>query len=199
MRGRAAERESGRLIVVVERAGRHPSRAVAKTDNRQQTTDNPSPDGGQIRSPDEHFALPQFVTVAEAQRRAAFTVLTLGRLPTDWRRRPYCGYADASSWSSAKVILHYRTDTGGQRVSIVQMAAADAPQHYGMIFDDECWHEVLRDGTPIKIRQAGESLQARAHLTRNGTFAYLTSDNLTTGELETIAASLRPAPETDSA
>jgi hypothetical protein len=156
------------------------------------------PDGERIRSPHEDFARPQFVTVTEAQRRAAFTVLVPDCLPAGWRQRPYCGYVAASSRSSAKVILHYRTDTGDQRVSIVQMPAADAPRHYGMIFDDESWHEMLRDGTLIKIRPAGE-LQAQAYLTRNGTFAYLTSDNLTTDELATIAASLRPAPNTDGA
>lgn len=156
------------------------------------------PKGKQIRSPQELFPHPQFVPLAEAQRRAAFTVLTPDRLPTGWRQPPYCGYVDASSWSSAKVILHYRTNTGGQRVSIVQMAAADAPQHYGMVFDDESWYEVLRDETPLKIKLAGE-LEPQGYLTRNGTFAYLNSQGLTTDELVTIAASLRPAPETDGA
>jgi hypothetical protein len=155
------------------------------------------PEGEQIRSPDEHFARPQFVTVTEAQRQAAFTVLTPDHLPTGWRRRPLCGYVAASFWSSAKVILHYRPDTGGQHVSIVQMAAADAPQHYGAILGDESWDEVLRDETPIKIKPANEWLQAQSHLTRHGTFAYLNSEGLTTDELATIAASLRPAPSAD--
>jgi hypothetical protein len=156
------------------------------------------PEGEQIRSFYELLPRMQFGTVSEAQRRAAFTVLTPDRLPTGWRQQPYCGFKDASSWSSATVILHYRTDTGSQRVSMVQMAAADAPQHYGMLFDDKSWHEVLRDGTLIKIRPAGE-LQPQAYLTRHGTFAYLESAGLTTDELATIAASLRPAPETDGA
>ena len=157
------------------------------------------PDGEQIRSPHEHFARTQFVTVAEAQRLAAFTVLTPDRLPTGWRQQPFCGYRKAPSGSSAVVHLHYRTNTGNQRVTIVQMAAADAPQHYGMILGGDSWHEVLSDGTLIKIQPTAERLHAQAHLTRHGTFAYLNSEGLTTEELTTITASLRPAPNTDDA
>jgi len=154
------------------------------------------PDGEQIRSLYELLPRTQFGTVTEAQRRAAFAVLTPDRLPTGWQQQPKCAYTDAPSWSSARVFLHYRTDTGSQRVSIVQMAAADAPRHYGMLFDDKSWHEVLIGGTLIKIRLAGE-MQPQGYLTRNGTFAYLESEGLTTDELATIAASLRPAPNTD--
>ena len=79
---------------------------------------------------------------------------------------------------------------------IRQIPAADAPRHYGMFFGDQSWDEVLRDGTLIKIRPAGER-QPQAFLTRHGTFAYFESGNLTTDELATIAASLRPAPKAD--
>lgn len=156
------------------------------------------PDGEQIRSRYELLPRTQFGTVSEAQRRAAFTVLTPDRLPTGWRQQPKCAYTDAPSWSSARVFLHYRTDTGSQCLSIVQIAAADAPRHYGMIFDDKSWHEMLIGETPIKIRPAGE-MQPQGYLTRNGTFAYLESEGLTTDELAAIAASLRPAPPTDDA
>jgi hypothetical protein len=157
------------------------------------------PEGEQIPSLYELLPRPQFVTVTEAQRRAAFTILVPDRLPTGWRQQPYCVYVDVPSWSSAEVRLIYRSDTGGEHVSIVQMAAADAPQHYGAIIGDESWDEVLRDGTPIRIKPANEWLQAQAHLTRHGTFAYLNSEGLTTDELATIAASPRPAPHTDDA
>jgi hypothetical protein len=117
-------------------------------------------------------------------------------MPTGWRQVPYCGYVEASSRSPAQVILTYRSDDGRQSVSIWQMAAVDASQHYGDMFDDESWHEVLREETPIKIRPAGELFPAQAHLTRNGTSVHLSSHSLTTDELATIAASLRTAPET---
>ena len=141
----------------------------------------------------------ELVTITEAQRRAAFTVLTPDRLPTGWRQQPFCRYRDAAAISSAMVHMHYRTDTGSQRVSIVQMAAADAPRHYGMILGGDSWHEVLREGTLIKIQPTAEWLYAQAHLTRHGTFAYLNSEGLTTEELTTIAASVQPALNNDDA
>jgi hypothetical protein len=97
------------------------------------------------------------------------------------------------------VLLNYRSDDGRQSVSIWQMAAADASQHYGNMMEDESWQEVLRDGTSIKIRPAGEWLPAQAHLKRNGTFVRLSSHSLAADQLATIAASLRPAPETGGA
>lgn len=157
------------------------------------------PDGEQIRSPLDHFARTQLGTVSEAQRRAAFTVLVPDHLPTGWRQQPFCRYRDASARSSAIVHLHYRSGTGSQRVSIMQMAAADAPRHYGMILGGDSWQEVLSEGTLIKIQPTAQRLYAQAHLTRHGTFAYLDSEGLTTEELTTIAASLNPASNTDDA
>jgi hypothetical protein len=153
------------------------------------------PEGEQIRSFRELFPRPELVSVAEAQRRAPFTVLVPDQLPTGWRQMPRCTYTEATERFSASVLMVYRSDTGHQAVVIRQIPAADAPRHYGMPFGDQSWDEVLRDGTLIKIRPAGER-QPQAHLTRNDTYAYLESENFTTDELATIAASLRPAPET---
>lgn len=155
------------------------------------------PDGEQIRSPQEVFPIPRFVPLAEALQQATFTVLVPDRLPAGWRQVPRCASNEASSRFAASVALFYRS--GHQSVSIRQIPAADAPRHYGMILDDESWDEVLRDATPIKITPAGQRPCAQAYLTRDGTFAYLKSEGLTTDELATIAASLRPASETDSA
>ena len=66
-----------------------------------------------------------------------------------------------------------------------------------MILGGDNWHEVLSEGTLINIQPTAQRLYAQAHLTRDGTFAYLKSEGLTTEELITIAASLRPAPKTD--
>ena len=85
-----------------------------------------------------------------------------------------------------------------ERVDDAVSRAADAPRAYGMLFDDQSWQEVLHDGTPIRIRPAGE-MQPQAYLTRHGTFVYFKSEGLTIDELAAIAASLRPAPETDDA
>jgi hypothetical protein len=43
-----------------------------------------------------------------------------------------------------------------------------------------------------------QTARAQAHLERDGTFAFLVSDNLTNNQLGTIAAGLRPAPTTGS-
>ena len=63
--------------------------------------------------------------------------------------------------------------------------------------DDENWQEVTHDGTSVKVRPA-EWGQAQAYIERDGTFAFLVSDNLTSDQLATIAAGLRPAPSTGS-
>lgn len=155
------------------------------------------PEGEQIRSPHEHFARPQFVSLTEAQRRTAFTVLVPDHLPTGWRPTPYCACSEGSAWLPAVVVLFYRSDAGHPSVSIQQMAATHAPQHYGGTLDDEGWQEVLRDGTPIKIRpDSSEWLHVKAYLTRDGTFAFLSSQGLATDDLAMIATSLRPAPNT---
>jgi hypothetical protein len=61
--------------------------------------------------------------------------------------------------------------------------------------NDENWQEVDREGTSIRIRPT-QWPQAEAHLERDGTFVFLVSDNLTSDQLATIAAGLRPAPST---
>lgn len=97
------------------------------------------------------------------------------------------------------VMLTFRAGKGGRHVTMVQMAEVHAPQHYGMILGGECWREVLCDGTSINITPPGQRLYFQAHLTRDGTFAFLESENLTGQELATIGASLRPAPENGDA
>jgi hypothetical protein len=155
------------------------------------------PEGEQIQSPRELPPRPQLVSLTEAQRRAAFTILLPDRMPADWQQ-VYCMFDKASPWSPEHVLLNYRSDDGRQSFSIWQMAALDASQHYGNMFDDESWYEVARDGTSIKIRPAGEWLPAQAHLKRNETFVRLSSQSLAAEQLATIAASLRFTPSTGS-
>jgi hypothetical protein len=139
----------------------------------------------------------QHITLTEAQQRAPFTVLMPDRVPAGWQVR--CMFIEAAQRppTPALVSLSYRSDDGHQSISISQMAAADASRQYGNMIDDENWQEVARDGTSVKVRPA-EWGQAQVHLERDGTFAYLISDNLTGDQLTTIAAGLRPAPSTGS-
>jgi hypothetical protein len=171
------------------------------------------PKGEQIHSPRPVHNLLQHVTPTQAQQRAPFTVVTPDQVPTGWRvrcifidpsQRPSFPEFPAFAASPPLVMLHYRSDDGRQSVSISQMAATDAAGRYGTMLNDQGWHEVLRDGTPIKIRDGtpikippgDEWLPAQAHLTRYGTFAHLSSQGLTADELTTIAANLKPVPET---
>ena len=137
------------------------------------------------------------ITLSEAQQRAAFTVLMPDRVPTNWRM--HCMFIEASPRppTPALVSLSYHSNDGHQSISISQMATVDASRQYGHMIDDENWQEVTRDGMSIKVRSP-EWSQAQANIERDGTFAFIVSDNLTSDQLATIAASLRPAPSTDS-
>lgn len=154
------------------------------------------PDGEQIQLTQDRLR-PQRITLTEAQQCAPFTVLMPGRVPAGWR--VHCTFFEASQRppSPAHVSLSYRSDDGHQTVSISQMATADRASHYGNMINDENWQEVDRDGTSVKVAPA-EWPQAQAHLERDGAFVILTSDNLTSDQLATIAAGLKPAPSTGS-
>jgi hypothetical protein len=157
------------------------------------------PDGEEILPAlNRHRYLQQDLTVTEAQQRAPFTVLLPDRVPVSWQL--HCTFVKAVKRppSPAQVSLSYYSDDGHQGIAIWQMAAADrSSHHYGRMINDENWHDVTRDGTTVKVKPA-EWGQAQAHLERDGTFVYLISDNLTSDQLATIAAGLRPAPSTGS-
>ncbi len=153
------------------------------------------PEGEEIQPFQSRRHSLQHITLTEAQRRAPFTVLMPDRVPASWQ--VHCMFIEASQRppSPAQVSLSYRSDDGHQSISISQRAAAD--HHYEIMIDEENWREVTHDGTSVKVRPA-EWGQAQAHLECDGTFAFLVSDNLTSDQLATIAAGLRPAPSTGS-
>jgi hypothetical protein len=154
------------------------------------------PQGEQIQP--TRARLPQHITLSEAEARAAFTALIPERVPESWQLQ--CWFIEASQRppTPAYILLSYHSDDGHQSISITQMAAADRASHpYGILInvDAENWQEVARDGTSVRIRPADWG-QAQAHLERDGTFVFLSSDNLTGDQLATIAARLKPAPST---
>lgn len=156
------------------------------------------PEGEQIQPTwDRHRH--QHVTLTEAQQRAPFTVLMPDRVPASWQM--HCTFFEASQRppSVAQVSLSYLSDDGHESVSITQMAAADraGDHHENMVNDPDGWQEISRDGTPITVRPTSWG-QAQAHLEREGTFVFLVSDNLTSDQLATLAAGLRPAPDSGS-
>jgi hypothetical protein len=120
------------------------------------------------------------------------------QVPASWQ--VHCTFFEASQRppSPPQVSLNYRSDDGHESISISQMAATDrASHHYENMVNGDDWQDLTRDGTSIKVRPSGWG-QAQAHLERDGTFVFLVSDNLTSDQLATIAAGLRPAPDVGS-
>lgn len=153
------------------------------------------PEGEEIQPTLSHRDSLQPITLPQAQQRAPFTVFMPARVPGTWQVE--CIFIEASRRppSPAQVALRYRSNDGHESVSISQKAAAD--NHYETMIGPESWQEVTRDGVTIKIRSP-EWAQAQAYIERDGTFVFLVSDNLTSDQLATIAASMRPAPSTSS-
>jgi hypothetical protein len=154
------------------------------------------PDGEQIQLTQDRRR-PQRITVTEAQQRAPFTVLIPDQLPAGWQVHCVFIEGNARPPSPAQVSLSYRSEDGHESTSIWQMAAADRASHFGNMINHENWQEVDRDGTSVRVAPA-QWPQAQAHLERNGTSITLTSNNLTSDQLVTIAAGLKPAPTTGS-
>lgn len=139
----------------------------------------------------------QHVTLVQAQQRAPFMVLMPDRVPTSWQ--VHCSFIAASQRppSPPQVSLGYHSDDGHESVSIDQMAAGDrAAHHYENMVAGDDWQDATQDAS-VKVRPAGWG-QAQAYLERHGTFVFLVSDNLTGDQLATIAAGLRPAPDSGS-
>ncbi|OBK41968.1 hypothetical protein A5658_00130 [Mycobacterium sp. 1245111.1] len=154
-----------------------------------------TPPGGEQIQLSQTRPRPQHITVTEAQQRAPFTVFVPDRVPEGWQLR--CMFIEASTRppSPAQVALSYRSMDGHQSISISQVAASDRASHFGSMINDEDWHAVVHDGTSIKLSPA-EWPQAQANLERDGTLVFLTSNNLTSEQLATTAAGLKPAPST---
>jgi hypothetical protein len=155
------------------------------------------PEGEEIQPIRSRLRDLRHITLSEAQQRAPFTVVMPDRVPAGWQLR--CMFIEASARppSPAQVSLSYRSVDGHQSVSISQVAATDRASHFGSMINDENWQVVVRGGTSVRVSPAGWP-QAQANLERDGTLVFLTSDNLTSDQLATIAAGLKPAPSTGS-
>lgn len=157
------------------------------------------PAGEEIR-PVGRGPRPQHVTLPEAQQRAPFTVLIPDSIPTDWR--VHCVVVDPSDRppAPAQVSLNYNSEDGHESVHLSQVAAAGDLSQYGELIKGDQWDEVVRGDTVIRVTKSGAhgSHQKQAHLERDGTFVFLTSDTLGSEQLVTIAAGLRAAPSTSS-
>ncbi|MGA2007875.1 MAG: hypothetical protein ABSH27_09995 [Solirubrobacteraceae bacterium] len=146
---------------------------------------------------DRPFVRP--VPVVEAQRLAPFTVLIPERIPESWQ--PRCMFFEASDRppNPPHISLQYRSEDGHESVSIAEMAAADSGPSYDQLKQGDGWQDVTIEGTAIRVTKPGfRGPQRQAHLERDGTFVFLTSETLSGEDLAKIAAGLKPAPTTSS-
>lgn len=80
-------------------------------------------------------------------------------------------------------------------MSLSQFPAVDKSS---LMLADDQWEDVVRDGTTIRATRRDASSEAQAQLEHGDTFVILTSRTLTRDQLATVAAGLKPAPDTDS-
>jgi hypothetical protein len=157
------------------------------------------PAGEQIKPPGG-WLRPQPLSLPEVQQRAPFTVLIPDRVPANWR--VHCFFVEASTRppQPAQVSLHYSSDDGHESVSLAQSSAINRPYGYEELTRGDAWQEVERNGTVVRVAKPDGRFgsQAQAHLERDGTFVFLSSDTLSSDQLATLAAGLKPAPTTGS-
>ena len=91
--------------------------------------------------------------------------------------------------------ISFRSDDGHESVSLSQYAVGDQPDQYNLMLKRDNWQTINRNGTDVKVRSGS---QTQAHIERDETFVFLTSETLTAEQLATIAAGLKPAPTASS-
>lgn len=74
--------------------------------------------------------------------------------------------------------------------------AGDQPDQYNLMIRHDNRQTITRNGTEIRVRAPGN--QAQAHIERDATLAFLSSETLTAEQLANLAAGLKPAPTTSS-
>jgi hypothetical protein len=150
------------------------------------------PPAGEPVQPVGQRPRPQHITAAEAQQRAPFTVLIPDRIPEDWH--VHCVFIEPSQRppQPASVLLNYRSDDGHESVSLSQYDASDKPGQYDLMIASDGWQTTTHDGTAVQVQSGGPQFQA--HIERDGTFVFLTSETLSGDRLAAIAAGLKPAP-----
>lgn len=136
------------------------------------------------------------VPLMEAQQLAPFTVLIPERIPPDWRSSYAFIEPSPRPPSAVCVAINYHADDGHESVSLSEYAAGDQPEQYNLMIKHDEWQTITRNGTDIRVRAPGN--QAQAHIERDGTFVFLSSETLTAEQLASLAAGLKPAPTTSS-
>jgi hypothetical protein len=139
----------------------------------------------------------EHVTLAQAQRRAPFTVLMPDTVPIDWQVQCRLIRPSERPPSPMQIGVIYTSTDGHESISLSQFSAGGSNPYRELGHDDAKWETVTRNGIEMKTRPARWG-QAQVELEHEGTFVHLMSDNLTRDQVLTIAAGLRPAPATSS-
>jgi hypothetical protein len=134
----------------------------------------------------------QHVPLAQVQELAPFVVLVPERSSADWEASyAFIGPSQRPP-SAACVSINYRSHDGHESVSLSEYAAGDQPDQYNLMLNHDEWQTLTRNGADVKVRAPGS--QTQAHIERDETFVFLTSETLTAEQLAIIAAGLKPAP-----
>jgi len=154
------------------------------------------PPAGEQIQPIGGLLRPQPLPLPQVQQRAPFTVLIPDRIPANWHVN--CFFIEASTRppQPAQVSLHYSSDDGHENVSLAQSSATNRPYGHRELTRGDAWQDIERNGTMVRVAKPDALFgsQAQAHLERDGTFVFLSSDTLNSDQLATLAASLKPAP-----
>ena len=118
------------------------------------------------------------------------------RIPSDWSGSYTFIEPSLRPPSAACVSINFRSHDGHESVSLSQHAVGDQPDQYSLMLKRDDWQTTTRNGTDVKVRALGG--QTQAHVERDETFVFLTSETLTAEQLTTIAAGLKPAPASSS-
>jgi hypothetical protein len=136
------------------------------------------------------------VPLTEAQQLAPFTVLIPERIPADWRSTYTFSEPSQRPPSAASVLINYQADDGHESMSLSEYAAGDQPDQYNLMLKHGEWQTITSDGDEVHVRALGN--QAQAHIERDATFVFLSSETLTGEQLASLTAGLKPAPTTSS-
>ncbi|MGH2892963.1 MAG: hypothetical protein ACRDPM_06815 [Solirubrobacteraceae bacterium] len=152
------------------------------------------PTGEQVQPPGGRHRH-KHVPLTEAQQLAPFTVLIPQRIPADWRSSYTFSEPSQRPPSAACVLINYHAEDGHESVSLSEYAAGDQPDQYNLMLEHGEWQTITRDGVDVRVRPGS---QGQAHIERDGTFVFLSSETITAEQLASLTATLKPAPTTST-
>jgi hypothetical protein len=130
------------------------------------------------------------VSLAEAARRADFTVFAPDRVPPNWQS--YIAFLERGPRASAVVLVSYRS---GERQTVLSMLETNAEGRDAADFgqlDGPPWREITYRGSPMRVRGPGETWEGALEIRRDGTLLRMISLQLDVDGLCALAVDLVP-------